>query len=61
MRFANSLILFAALVAAVAVPMFVGFGLSEHHNQWIAYGGAAAVLAAALILLHVRVAGVPSH
>jgi hypothetical protein len=57
MPFSHTLILLVALCAAAAVPLFIGHGLSSHHAAWIAYGGAAAVVAALLMWLHVRTAG----
>lgn len=54
MRFSNTLILLAALVAATAVPLFVGHGWSSHHTEWIVYGGVAAIASAALFFLHMR-------
>ena len=54
MRFVNTLVLLVALCAATAVPLFIGHGLSTHHYAWVAYGGAAALAAGAMMLLHVR-------
>jgi hypothetical protein len=55
MRFTNTLVLLVALCAAAAVPLFIGHGLSSHHLAWVAYGGVAALVAAGLMFLHVRI------
>lgn len=54
MRFSRTLLLLAALCAATAVPLFVGYGLSSHDTRWVLHGAIAAAVAAGLMFLHVR-------
>ncbi|MGH7483902.1 MAG: hypothetical protein ACRELV_17265 [Longimicrobiales bacterium] len=54
MPFFASLILLAALIAAVAVPLFLGHALSAHANAYLMFAGIAALAAAALMFLLAR-------
>ena len=54
MPFLNSLVLFLALCSMVAVPMFVGHGLSAHEGPWIPLGLAMVVVSALLIWAHIK-------
>ncbi|HUH12602.1 MAG TPA: hypothetical protein VMK65_05810 [Longimicrobiales bacterium] len=54
MPFLNTLVLFFALCSMVAVPMFVGHGLSAHEGPWIPLGLAMGGLSALLAWVHVK-------
>ncbi|MGH7474750.1 MAG: hypothetical protein ACRELD_00530 [Longimicrobiales bacterium] len=54
MRLLASVVLLAALIAAVLVPLFIGHALSAHGTTWYLAAAACFGSAAALIVLFAR-------
>lgn len=51
MPFIGTILLLAAVVSAILIPLFVGHGLASHNNQFILYGLGAGLASAVFVAL----------
>jgi hypothetical protein len=51
MKFVWTVVLFASIVLAVAVPIFFGHGLAAHESKFFGYAAVCLVLAAVLFFV----------